>query len=273
MKVAVAQVRSSTDKRDNLELALQYIEEARADLIAFPEFLMAFSPNTQSARELYDIAESIDGEFVKALIRASNRHKIGVVATIYEKSEIKDKVYDTALFIKDDIISIYRKLHLYDALGFKESKKLVAGNRLADIVRLNEEAIGMMICYDLRFPELSRLLALNGANILIAPSAWVAGDKKVEHWQIMLRARAIENGCYIVAPDQTGNIYIGRSMVVNPYGEIILEMGEEEGLAVVELDLAYLNNIRERLPLISNRRSDIYNIGLKNVKRDSSSIT
>jgi predicted amidohydrolase len=121
----------------------------------------------------------------------------------------------------------------------------------------------MMICYDLRFPELSRLLALNGANILVAPSAWVAGDKKVEHWQIMLRARAIENGCYIVAPDQTGNIYIGRSMVVNPYGEIILEMGEEEGVGVVELNIDYLKDVREKLPLIKNRRVDIYSIDIK----------
>lgn len=263
MKVAVAQIKSSTDKRENLEKSLQYIRDAKANLITLPEFLMAYSPNTQSAKELYNIAESIDGEFVSSLVEASKRHKIGIVATIYEKSDVKNRVYDTALFIKNEVRSVYRKLHLYDALGFKESEKFVAGNKIGDVVRLNEEAIGMMICYDLRFPELSRLLVLNGANILVAPSAWVAGDKKVEHWQIMLRARAIENGCYIVAPDQTGNIYIGRSMIINPYGEIILEMGEEEGLRVVELDLDYLKNVREKLPLIRNRRVDIYSIDIK----------
>ncbi len=263
MKVAVAQIRSSMDKKENLEKSLQYINDAKVDLIAFPEFMMAFSPDTQTAEELYDIAESIDGEFVRALVRASKKYKIGIVATIYEKSRIKNRVYDTALFIKDEVRSIYRKLHLYDALGFKESEKLIAGNKLAEIVKMNEEAIGMMICYDLRFPELSRLLALNGANILVTPSAWVAGDKKVEHWQIMLRARAIENGCYIVAPDQTGNIYIGRSMVVNPYGEIILEMGEDEGVGVVELNIDYLKDVREKLPLIKNRRVDIYSIDIK----------
>lgn len=263
MKVAVAQVKSSINKKENLGLSLEYIKKASkegADIITFPEFLMAFSPNTQNARELYDIAESINGEFVSELIEASRKYKIGIVATIYEKSGIKDRVYDTALYIKDEIISIYRKLHLYDALGFTESEKLIAGDKLPDIVKTDESIIGMMICYDVRFPELSRLLTLKGADILVAPSAWVAGDKKVEHWQIMLRARAIENGCYVVAPDQTGNIYIGRSMVVNPYGEIILDMGEEEGLGVVKLDLDYLKKIREKLPLIKNRRDDIYDI-------------
>ncbi|GIU72570.1 MAG: hydrolase [Candidatus Nitrosocaldaceae archaeon] len=266
MRVAVAQVRSSTDKEENLKLALEYIEEAskkNAELIAFPEFLMAYSPNSQTVEELYSLAESIDGEFVSSLVEASKRYKIAVIATIYEKSNLKPRVYDTAVFIKDKVISVYRKLHLYDALGFKESEKLIAGDKLPELIKVNEEKIGMMICYDLRFPELARMIVLNGANVLIVPSAWVAGDKKVEHWQVMLRARAIENGCYIVAPDQVGNIYIGRSMIIDPFGDIILDMGDEEGLGIADLDINYLNDIREKLPLLRNRRVDIYSINVK----------
>ncbi len=266
MRVGVAQVRSSTDKKVNLEMVIKYIKEAHkvnVDLITFPEFLMAYSPTTQSDEELYDIAESIDGEFVSTITNLSKEYNIALVITIYEKSEIKNKVYDTAILIDKDIRSIYRKLHLYDALGFKESDKLIAGNRLPEVVPINKYRLGLMICYDLRFPELSRVLALRSANILAVPSAWVNGEKKVEHWQIMLRARAIENGCYIIAPDQTGNIYIGKSMIVNPYGEILLDMGESEGLGIIDLDLKYLEDIRERLPLLKNRRSDLYMLDIR----------
>ena len=116
----------------------------------------------------------------------------------------------------------------------------------------------MMICYDLRFPELSRLLALMGAEILVSPSGWVQGDMKVEHWQTMVRARALENGCYVIAPDQVGNIYIGHSMVVDPFGRVVIDMGERQGLEIVDLDLSMVGEVREKLPLLKNRRADIY---------------
>jgi predicted amidohydrolase len=266
MRVGIAQVRSSTDKAANLDIVIKYIKEAsnsNVELLVFPEFLMAYSPVNQSGKELYDIAESIDGEFVSTTINMSREYNIALVITIYEKSEIKYKVYDTAILVDKDIKAIYRKLHLYDALGFKESDKLIAGNELPRVIQFDKYRLGMMICYDLRFPELSRILALKSANVLIIPSAWVNGEKKVEHWQIMLRARAIENGCYIIAPDQTGNIYIGRSMIINPYGEVLLDMGEDEGLGVIDLDLKYLEEVRDKLPLLKNRRSDLYMLDIK----------
>jgi predicted amidohydrolase len=116
----------------------------------------------------------------------------------------------------------------------------------------------VMICYDLRFPELSRLLTLMGAEVLVTPSGWVEGELKVEHWQTMVRARALENGCYVIAPDQVANIYIGHSMVVDPFGRIVVDMGESEGLEIVDIDRAVVGEVREKLPLLKNRRSDIY---------------
>ena len=116
----------------------------------------------------------------------------------------------------------------------------------------------MMICYDLRFPELARLLTLRGANVIVAPSGWVQGDLKVEHWQTMIKARALENSCYVVAPDQTGNIYIGHSLVVDPFGRIVLDMGDREGMEIVDLDLGIVTEAREKLPLLKNRRSEVY---------------
>ena len=118
--------------------------------------------------------------------------------------------------------------------------------------------IGMMICYDVRFPEISRILSLQGAKILVIPSAWVHGIMKEEHWQIMLRARAIENGVYIIAPDQIGNIYSGRSMIIDPFGSIILDLGNDEGVSVTKISTDRIQQVRTSLPLLQNRRVDVY---------------
>jgi len=154
--------------------------------------------------------------------------------------------------------SVYRKLHLYDALGFKESNKLASGNKIIQPFRTPVGKVGLMICYDIRFPEMSRILALAGAEILAIPSAWVQGVMKEEHWQIMLKARAIENGCYVIAPDQIGNIFSGRSMVIDPFGITLLDMGAKEGMEIIEIDRNRIKSVRKSLPLLSNRRIDAY---------------
>ena len=120
--------------------------------------------------------------------------------------------------------------------------------------------VGLLICYDLRFPELSRILALKGANVLVAPSAWVQGEMKEEHWLTMVRARAIENGSYLVAPDQVGNIYCGRSMVVDPFGVVLADMGQREGIEIVNIDSKRTLDVRKSLPLLKNRRDDVYTL-------------
>ncbi len=262
-RIALAQIASSTRKKENLSRANELIHEAKAkggELIAFPEFLMAFSPPSQSAAELAEIAESLDGPFVSALCDAAKFAGISVLATLYETSPAPYRVFDTAVYIDamGTIATVYRKLHLYDAFGFKESDKFQPGADLAPLVSLGDNRIGMMICYDLRFPEMARLLALQGADLLLAPSGWVAGDLKIDHWQTMIKARALENGCYVIAPDQTGNIYIGHSMVVDPLGRVLVELGEKEHVTVVEFDLNLVRETRKKLPLLQNRRTDVY---------------
>jgi len=262
-KVAIAQVQSSTDKKLNLRSALALIRAARssgAELIAFPEFLMAFSPGSQSAEELTQIAETTDGPFVAALRAAAKAAGIAVLATIYETLAGANRVFDSAVWIDahGNVPSVYRKLHLYDAFGFKESDKFHPGTDVAPLVQLGEIRFGTMICYDLRFPEMARLLALQGANVLAAPSGWVQGELKVDHWQTMIKARALENGCFVVAPDQVGNIYIGHSMIVDPLGRTLVDLGEKEGLEVIEFDLDLVRETRAKLPLLENRRTDVY---------------
>ena len=262
-KIAIAQVQSGTSKAENLNKALKLIDEAKsqgAELIAFPEFLMAFSPSSQSAAELTAVAEAADGPFISVLRESASDAKLGVLATIYETSPVTHRVYDSAVWIDaaGTILSVYRKLHLYDAFGFKESDKFYPGADIAPLISFGEAHCATMICYDLRFPELARLLTLEGANILFAPSGWVQGDLKVDHWQTMIKARALENGCFVIAPNQVGNIYIGHSLIVDPLGRIVVDLGEKEGMEVVDLDLNLVKETRQKLPLLKNRRADVY---------------
>jgi len=262
-KIAIAQIKSATKKKENLKSAEVLIAEAKskgADLIAFPEFLMAFSPASQSAAQLTEIAEPTDGPFIRSLGAAAKAARMGVVATIYETAPVANRVYDSAVWIDaaGNVASVYRKLHLYDAFGFKESDKFHPGDNVAPLVSFGESRFGMMICYDLRFPEIARLLALQGANVLVAPAGWVQGDLKFEHWQTMIKARALENGCYVIAPGQVGNIYIGHSMAVDPLGRTLVDLGDEEGIATIDIDIDLVRDTREKLPLLKNRRPDIY---------------
>jgi predicted amidohydrolase len=265
--IALVQMRSTESKEDNLKASVDYIGEAadrKASLVCFPEFQMAFSSSKQSARDLAnEVAEYVKGgNFVSVLCRAAKHNKINVIATIYEKNRDKNefRVHDTAVLINNNgsIASVYRKLHLYDALGFKESSKLIQGNVIEKPVATVVGKVGLMICYDIRFPEMSRILTVKGADLLVAPSAWVQGIMKEEHWKTMVMARAIENGSYMIAPDQVGNIYSGRSMVADPFGTVVLDMGDKHGIDIVEIDKTRIMEVRKSLPLLKNRRLDVY---------------
>lgn len=263
LRIAIAQIESSIDKHHNLRRALALIDQAKqrqADLIAFPEFFMAISPANQSAAELSALAESIHGPFITALAAAARAAGVHVLAPIYEQCPVHERVYDSAVWLdrNEGIVAVYRKLHLYDAFGFKESDKFRPGAAVTPPVVAAGARFGMLICYDLRFPEMARMLALQGANVLIAPSGWVQGDLKVEHWQTMIKARALENGCFVIAPNQVGNVYTGYSMAVDPLGRTLVQLEAEEDLAVIDLDLELVREVRDKLPLLANRRRDIY---------------
>ena len=263
MKVAVVQFKASTNKKVNLKKIISYISKAtskNATLCAFPEFMMFYTSSSQTPKQLVNLAETINGNFVTTIAKAAKENQIQVVGSFYEKSRKKDRVYDTCFVIgkSGKVISTYRKIHLYDALGFKESDKIVSGSKITKPVMTSLGKMGMMICYDLRFPEMARSLATAGAEVLIAPSAWVKGNMKEEHWITINKTRAIENGCYVIAPDQVGNIYCGRSLVVDPYGKILLDMKKKQGIGFVNINLNKVKQTRKILPLLKNRRTDIY---------------
>lgn len=263
MKVAVVQFKASTDKATNLAKILAYIQRAAkkgAVICAFPEFMMFYTDSGQTPRQLAGLAETMRGDFVTAIAREAKANRIQIVGSLYEKSRRKDRVYDTSFVIDRDgkVISTYRKIHLYDALGFKESAKMAPGSRIAKPVSTAVGKIGMLICYDLRFPEMSRSLAAAGSEVLVIPSAWVQGNMKEEHWLALNKARAIENGCYVIAPDQVGHIYSGRSLVVDPYGRVLLDMKKKQGIGFVSIDPTRVRQTRRVLPLLKSRRTDIY---------------
>jgi predicted amidohydrolase len=265
-KAAIVQMKSSVDKELNLVHSLKLINEAakkKARLICFPEFQMAYSPPEQKSESLHKIAEKITGNFVSTLSNSAKQNRVNIVATLYEIINTNDKshkVFDTGVIINElgKLQSIYRKVHLYDALGFKESKKLLAGSIIEKPSKTSVGKLGLLICYDMRFPEISRILTVNGANILVSPSAWVAGFMKREHWEIMVRARAIENGVYVLAPNQVGNIYCGHSMAIDPFGSTIIDMENREGIEFIDIDSSKIDTTRRTLPLLMNRRTDVY---------------
>ena len=262
-KIALVQFKASVNKNQNLTRILNYIHKASkhgAELCAFPEFMMFYTTSSQSPSKLASLSETINGEFVNSITNAAKENRIQVVGTFYETSKKKDRVYDTSFLVNKSgkIVSSYRKVHLYDALGFRESNKMIAGSKIMPPKQTSVGKLGMLICYDLRFPEMSRILVSAGSEILVAPSAWIQGKMKEDHWITINKTRAIENGCYIIAPDQVGNIYCGRSIVVDPFGKILLDMKKREGIGIVNISLDKVKQTRKLLPLLKNRRTDLY---------------
>lgn len=260
LKVAAVQFKASRDKSENLEKILSYVDEAsrNAELIVFPECAMCYPLPKKGFTE---IAEPLDGMFVKSLLNAAKKHGVNIVFNTWETCKgVANKVYDTSVFISSDgeVKSIYRKTHLFDAFKFRESYFIKPGDEFASPVALSGFNIGMLICYDVRFPETARILAVRGCNVICVSAAWYSGLLKEEHWLTMVRARAIENGVYIIAANQSGPTFCGRSIIVDPFGVVLADAGDMEKVIYAELSFERLKNVRGMLPLISQRRPNIY---------------
>ncbi|HEU5441960.1 MAG TPA: nitrilase-related carbon-nitrogen hydrolase, partial [Ktedonobacterales bacterium] len=165
------------------------------------------------------------------------------------------------------LAAIYRKIHLFDAMPderatpYRESATTASGDAIVT-AEMEGLRLGLATCYDLRFPELFRALALAGAEIFLLPSAFTAETGR-HHWEPLVRARAIENGCFVVAPGQTGahppqRQCWGHSLIVDPWGDILADAGTEPGMALAEIDTARVAEVRRRIPSLANRRPDVY---------------
>jgi predicted amidohydrolase len=263
MRVALGQLVSSPRKEENLEAACRAIREARqggADVVLLPEMFMAFLAPSDP-RTAASVAEPLDGPFVAALAREARAQSLYVGCGIWEAARGEHtRAHNTVVLLGPDggLLHAYRKTHRYDAFGFRESDRTLAGTGAPRAVRTPLGTFGLLVCYELRFPELMRMLVLDGADVVLLPSAWVAGYLKEQHWMTLIQARAIENTIFIAAANQTGTICSARSLLVDPMGVILADGGEEPGLVFGDVDLARISRVREKLPVLAHRREEIY---------------
>ena len=251
LRVALVQHASGLDPAANRAL-LDALAPDDVDLVVFPEvFARDFG---EPGADVSGYAEPLDGPFASEVDRVARRRHVTVVAGMFERSEDPARPWNTLVLRGPGRAASYRKVHLYDSFGFRESDRIGPGAPEPVVVDLDGFAVGLMTCYDLRFPEMARLLVEGGAEVLVVPAAWVAGPRKAEHWRTLVRARAIENTCFVLATGQPGPRYTGHSMVVDPWGDVLAEAGEGPEILRATLSRTVLSEARRVNPSLANRR-------------------
>jgi predicted amidohydrolase len=251
MRAAVVQVPSVAE--GVLEMLAPYVADAAekgAELIVLPEGVMHdFRPHV----DLAAVAEPLDGEFVTGLSAMAKATGAVIVAGMWERLPGEERPSNTLVVLDRDgaLMATYRKIHLFDSFGFGESQRVVPGPVEPATFEMKGLRIGLMTCYDLRFPELARVLA---ADVLVLPAGWIAGPSKLHHWETLVTARAIENTAYVVAAGIADDGYTGHSMIVDPMGVTLARLGDRPGVRVAELTIDRLAEVRRTLPSLEHRR-------------------
>lgn len=263
MRVTVCQLNAQADRDANLATARELLSRAAAagaDVAVLPEYVDYLGPASGEPKP-----EPVDGEFATYFAGAARELRMWVLAgSFHETSPDPARAHNTSLLFDRGgrLAAAYRKIHLYDVeipgrVSVTESDTIAPGTETV-VVDVEGVGFGLSICYDLRFPELYRRLALAGATVLLVPAAFMMHTGR-DHWEVLLRARAIENQCYVVAAGQIGShdpgrTCFGRSMVVDPWGTIVAQAPDEVGIIVADLDPARVTSIRTELPSLANRR-------------------
>ena len=267
MRAAILQMTSGIDPAANAAAIVEAVEQAAeqgADMLFTPE--MAGYLDRNRARAAETLRSEADDPVLAAVREAAVRHGLWVhLGSLPLKEEGGDGRWVNRSFVidgKGEIRARYDKIHLFDvdlATGesWRESAVYRPGEKVA-AVETPWGRMGLSVCYDLRFPDLYRALTNAGATMLLVPAAFTVPTGEA-HWHVLLRARAIEAGCFVIAPAQTGRHDDGRetyghSLVIDPWGEVLLDMGEQAGLALADIDLSRVEDVRGRVPAIANRR-------------------
>jgi len=263
MRVALGQLPISSVPQVNLDRVRAAAVSAAsqgAGIAVFPEGTQA-----RFSADLRAVAEPLDGPFCRGLAEIAASAGLAIVATLFEPAP-DGRVYNTTVGFGADgcLAAVYRKIHLFDALGHRESDSVAPGGDVV-IATLAGLAVGFMTCYDVRFPELARALAAGGAQLIVLPAAWAAGPAKEDHWVTLVRARAIENTIWLAAAGQVPDASepatkaptgVGRSMLVDPMGVVRIDAGPGQGIVVGDVDLTYTDQVRAVLPSLAGRRDD-----------------
>lgn len=258
MRISIGQLAPGTDKTANVAAIAEQAGKAAgegASLVVFPEMAMFFKHGLDEAFPAN--AEPVPGPFTKALDEIAKKFRIAIVAGLLETIPGETRPANTlyATSVDGEAIATYRKVHLYDAFGLRESDVICPSSVVEPVVfELDGLTFGLLTCYDLRFPESARVLIDHGAEVLILPSAWTPGVRKEDHWETLVRARAIENTAYVIAANQAPPLSTGGSLAVDPMGVVLAELGEKTGLATVEILKERINNVRRVNPCLVNRR-------------------
>jgi predicted amidohydrolase len=274
MRVAVVQLSAGADRTANRLRAVGAAEAAAslgARLVVLPEAAMADFDDFRTP--LASLAEPLDGPFVSALGQVAHTRGITVIAGTFEPGPDTERVYNTLVVVgPGGLVERYRKIHLYDALGWTESAHVAPGDPAATVViDVDGWKIGLMTCFDLRFPEVGRALVDQGASAVAVPAAWVTGPLKAEQWSVLLRARAIEDTAWVLAAAQPAPHYTGFSQIVGPDGQVVAaagplddagdHLGARDGrgglggaVLVADLDRGSLEGLRRGMPVLALRR-------------------
>jgi predicted amidohydrolase len=262
--IAVAQFAPDTDVAANLARirGLATTAAARgARLIVFPEYSSYFAPAL--GQDFVDAAQPLDGEFIAGICALAAELEVHLVVGLVERIDDAKRFSNTLIAISPggEILASYRKLHLYDAFGDKESDWVRPGDiEPPQLFEFDGFHVGLQTCYDLRFPEITRRLVDAGATLVLVPSEWVRGPLKEHHWRILVTARALENTLYVAAADHTPPIGVGNSMIVDPMGVEIATIGEREDVAVATISLARVEQVRALNPALALRRFGVVEI-------------
>ena len=262
----LAQLASEGQPEANLEKAKKAVAEANEkyhpDLMVFPECFMSYFSDHPPREVSLGTAQHLDGPFVIGMRELAKQYGHWIIFCMNEAVEDPDddRNHNTIVVLDDkgEIVSSYRKTHLYDAFGYKESDTIKPGDKLFDPIDTPFGRIGLFVCYEVRFPEVARYLRARGADILIMPTAWVRGDLKSHQFRTLITARAIENTVYLVACDNCGQVFMGESVVVDPMGVPVATAGEEECLLCAHIDLDRVERVRAKLPAYKDRRPEVY---------------
>lgn len=256
--IAVSQFGPRTDKGENLEAVRRLASEAAqagAQIVVAPEYSM-FTPRKLD-HSVVESAEPLDGEFVSGLGKIATELDVHLVAGVNEQVPGEDRIFNTLVAVAPDgsIAALYRKLHLYDAFGFTESDVVRPGPITdPETFCVDGIVVGLQTCYDVRFPEATRRVVDAGAQVVLLPAQWIPGPLKEDHWTTLLRARAIENTVYIAAADQSAPGGAGNSMIVDPMGVVLTNLGERTGIATASASSARIAEVRLRNPSLDLRR-------------------
>ncbi|MFD6098369.1 carbon-nitrogen hydrolase family protein [Nocardiopsis flavescens] len=256
LNVAVAQFAPTEDKAANLAEIERLLREAAgrgARLVVLPEYAVFTAPAMDD--RFVDAAETLDGPTVARLRELTAELGVFAVAGINETAE-NGRIHNTLVGLGEgEVRAVYRKVHLYDAFGYKESDRVIAADPAApQLLEVDGFTVGMQTCYDLRFPETTRVLVDAGADVVALPAEWVPGPLKEYHWNTLLLARAIENTVYVLAADQSGPTGSGNSAVVDPMGIALASLGEAPGVGTAVLERARLDAVRRANPALTLRR-------------------